>query len=160
MFFDSLADADASAGTDFFAHEMLADSLPSNFQLKIFQTMKNASKKCKQVLATLFLLLGLLVTGFSAPPVITDCSCPSPNVTITSQATNAITFSWGAVSGAIGYQAWYVRSGDNFTSQQMTINGTSVSFSNLPNGKYEFYFATDCGGEVSQIIIMDDLIMG
>jgi hypothetical protein len=56
---------------------------------------------------------------------------------------------------------WYVRSGDNFTSQVFSTGATSINFSNLSAGTYRFYFATDCGeGGISEVIITDDLLMG
>ncbi|MBI1227819.1 MAG: hypothetical protein GC192_21470 [Bacteroidetes bacterium] len=121
--------------------------------------MKNASRIGKQALATFFLLFGLLAFGFSAPSTIPDCNCTAPTVTITAQASNSVSFSWGAVSGATAYRVWYVRANDNYTSSETTLGSTSISFSSLPQGIYNFYFVTDCGEESSAIIITDDLIM-
>jgi hypothetical protein len=120
--------------------------------------MKLMSKQAKQVLAAFAMVLGLLATGFSAPPVV-DCNCDSPTITITSQGGGSVAFSWGAVSGATNYEVWYVKRENNFTSQLSTTSGTVMSFNNLPAGTYKFYFKAICGGEGSNISIMDDLIM-
>ncbi len=126
--------------------------------------MKVALKNSKSAIAIVFFLFSLLAhtaTSYAAQPANDDCECPSPVVTKTFQSSTAIAFSWGNVSGAVGYRVWYVRKGDNFTSQEINTGATSVSFTNLSAGTYQFYFVTDCGGgEMSQIIIMDDLIMG
>jgi hypothetical protein len=121
--------------------------------------MKNASKHGKQALATLLLFFGLLATSFSTAPG-EGSSCDAPAATVTAQGSHSVSFSWNAVSGATGYRVWYVRQEDNFTSQETSTSGTSVNFSNLPSGKYSFYFVTDCGGETSEAIILDDLLMG
>jgi hypothetical protein len=123
--------------------------------------MKTAFKNGRPMLATLFFLFALLVqaaTGFTAQPD-NDCDCAAPTVTKSGQSSGAVSFSWGAVAGASGYKAWYVRKENNFTSQVVTTGGTAVGFTNLSPGTYQFYFSTVCGGEVSQIIITDDLIM-
>jgi hypothetical protein len=116
------------------------------------------SKQAKQVLAAFVFVLGLLATGFSAPPAM-DCTCDSPTVSITSQTSNSVAFSWGAVSGATSYEVWYVKREGGFTSQPVTTSGTTTSFNNLPAGTYKFYFKTVCGGEGSNISITEDLIM-
>ncbi len=124
--------------------------------------MKNASKNRRQALATLFFLLALVVqvsSGFSAAPGNGDSGCSSPTVTKTGQTSNSVSFSWGTVEGATAYKAWYFRRGDNYTSQVVTTGGNSISFSSLPAGTYVFYFSTVCGGETSQAIITDDLLM-
>ncbi len=120
--------------------------------------MKILRKQGKSALATLFFVFGLLVNGFSAPPTI-QCNCDSPTVTITSQSSNSVAFSWGAVSGATSYEVWYEKREGNFTSQPTTTNGTSMNFSNLSAGTYKFYFKAICGGEGSNIYITEDLIM-
>jgi len=121
--------------------------------------MKNAGKNGKHALATLFFLLAIMVSSFSAPTAM-DCSCPSPNVTLTSHTFTSVSFSWDAIDGATAYKVWYFRTGDNYTSQEVTTDGATISFSNLPAGTYTFYFTTTCGEETSQSIILDDLLMG
>ncbi len=113
-------------------------------------------------------LLGLFLAVFSlqannlpthlAPA---DCSCDAPgNVVKTGQTDSSVSFSWGAVAGATDYKVWYVRIDDNYTSAQTTATGTSINYSGLPTGRYVFYFSTNCGGETSSIIIMEDIMMG
>ena len=109
----------------------------------------------------LFSLMLHAVDGAAPGPLHNGGECPSPAVTKTFQSSTGVSFSWNAVSGATGYQVWYVRSGDNFTSQVFSTGATSINFSNLSAGTYRFYFATDCGeGGISEVIITDDLMMG
>ncbi|MBI1224633.1 MAG: hypothetical protein GC192_05305 [Bacteroidetes bacterium] len=108
-----------------------------------------------------FLLLFALpmAIGFAMPPVATlDCTCDAPtNVHKTSYTTTSATFSWTAVSGATGYKVKYVRQSDAYASPEWTTTSTSYTFTSLTPGAYKFYFATDCGEEVSGFIIIDDI---
>ena len=123
--------------------------------------MKNPGKKCWLAFLPLFFLLTILApvrSAYSAPPAAA-VTCPTPDVTITDRSAGAVSFSWSAASGATAYKIWYYRSEDHYTSSEITTGNTSVSFSNLPAGTYDFYFATICGGGSSSFIVVDDLIM-
>ena len=121
--------------------------------------MKNA---IKAGLAGLFSLF--LVTTFAMPgapvnmnPVSVTVTCPGPNVSITSQSSGSISFAWDAVSGATGYKVWYIRNGSD-GSQEFGTGSTTMSFSNLPSGSYDFYFETVCA-EGGGYVIIDDIMM-
>ena len=121
--------------------------------------MKNEIKKswsryCKIVLV----LLIPIVSGFTNPTVL-ETSCPGPHVFVTSQSTGSASFSWNGVSGASGYVVFYIRQSDSYTSPQTYTSNTSITYSGLSSGTYNFYFATDCGGEFSEIIIIEDLVI-
>lgn len=141
---------------------MLA-SLSSNFFTQfihsISYSMKNKVKKNWQwCLKIALVLLIPIVSGFTNPPAI-ETNCPGPQAFVTSQSTGSASFSWSAISGASGYVVYFVRQGDNYTSQQINTSNTSISFSGLPSGTYTFYFATVCGNGPSGIIIIEDLVM-
>ncbi len=124
--------------------------------------MKNASKKSWPVLFKIFLLLALpmqAITGFPELSV-QDVVCYPPDVRVTTQTYNSVSFAWDAVLGASGYKVRYYRQEDHYTSSETTTGNTYITYSNLPAGTYVFYFSTVCGGESSQEIIVDDLIMG
>lgn len=123
--------------------------------------MKNASVKSWQALIPVFLLLAILLpvkSGFSTP-VTTEVTCPAPNVSITDKTASSVSFAWDAVSGASVYKVYYYRSEDNYTSSEFTTGSASISFSNLPAGTYDFYFATNCGGVTSEYIVVEDILM-
>lgn len=123
--------------------------------------MKDASVKSWQALIPVFFLLTFLVplkSGFSTP-VAVEATCPAPNVTITDKDSGFVSFAWDAVSGASAYKVYYYRSEDNYTSSEFTTGSTSFSFSSLPAGTYDFYFATNCGGVTSGYIVVEDILM-
>jgi len=121
--------------------------------------MKNKVKKSWQWYATLVLVLLIpILSGFTNPPIV-ETSCPVPQVALTSQSTGSASFSWNAVSGASGYVVFYIRQGDNYTSQQTYTTNRTISYSGLPSGTYNFYFATVCGSENSEVIIIEDLTL-
>jgi len=121
--------------------------------------MKNrAPNRWQQYFQTGLLLLIPIVFGFS-PLAVPEASCPGPQVSVTSQSTGAASFSWGSVDGATQYMVYYVRQSDNHTSQPIQTTSTSIVFSGLTSGYYNFCFATVCGSELSGWIIIEDLVI-
>ncbi|MBC7776493.1 MAG: hypothetical protein H7246_13750 [Phycisphaerae bacterium] len=121
--------------------------------------MQNNVKKNQQWYFKIALVLLIpIVFGFTIP-AIPGTTCPGPQVSVTSQSTGAASFSWNAVSGASEYVVFYVRQGDNYTSPLTYTQGTSIAYSGLSSGRYNFCFATVCGNELSQIIIIEDLVI-
>lgn len=125
----------------------------------IHYSMKSEVKKnLRWYFKIILVLLIPIVSGSTNPPVIKS-TCPGPQVSVTSHSTGSVSFSWNAVSEASEYVVFYVRQGDNYTSQQIYTGNTSITYSGLPSGTYNFYFAVVCGSELSAIIIIDDLVI-
>ena len=123
--------------------------------------MKNTSKAGLRLALAAVLLLVVSMSmqaGHQNPPAVAAIECLSPNPGVTVQSTNSISFSWDAVSGASGYKVWYYRAGDNYTHPESTTGSTGITFSGLPQGNYQFYFATVCSGGLSDYIIIDILM--
>lgn len=122
--------------------------------------MKNVTIQWWQGLfSTLFLLIFLSPASYSHPVHSgPQATCPSPNVSVTQQS-GGFSFSWDAVGGASGYKVWYRRHEDNYTSSPVSTGSTSISFTTLPAGTYDFYFQTVCGTDSSPYIVVDDLII-
>jgi hypothetical protein len=107
--------------------------------------------------ATLVMLLFLPLAFASAnvPPEEVTCTEPSPSVTYLNGGDAS--FSWSAVSGAIGYNVRY--SVDGYTSEIRFVTGTTVDYTGLPAGTYDFHFQTVCTGGTSSWIITEDFIL-
>jgi hypothetical protein len=109
----------------------------------------------------LFVLLLVIPMTFSfstlEAPLDGDCGAPA-NVHVTNQSAGVISFDWDDVSGATGYQTWYVKQGGNSSSPSVE-SASNCTFWNLTAGTYDFYFQTVCDGEVSEIIVVEDLLM-
>lgn len=106
----------------------------------------------------LFALLIPILSGATNPASF-EVYCPAPQVSVTGLSTGSASFSWNVVNEASEYVVFYVRQADQYTSQQTYTPNTSITFSGLPTGVYDFYFATVCGSEVSSYIIIEDLII-
>ncbi len=121
--------------------------------------MRNKIKKVWQEYFNIVLVLLIpILSGFTTPAII-ETSCPGLQVSVTSQSSGSAFFLWNTVSGASGYVVFYIRQGDNYSSQEIYTTNTSISYSGLPSGVYNFYFATVCGSELSEIIIVEDLVL-
>lgn len=126
--------------------------------------MRNASKRNWP--ATLMLFLGLtsmVPASFSFTTLqavtVAAATCTPPQPVVNGYSSGYVSFTWQAVDGATTYQVYYTRQEDNYTSSTTTTGATTISYSNLPHGTYDFYFRSVCGGDVSSFIIEDDLIM-
>ena len=119
--------------------------------------MFSSSRKGWAGLAALALFLTLLsLQSFTT----TDCECTPPsNGTVTAQTDSSASFSWDVVSGATAYQVWYVRQADSYTGPVSTVSAAAVTFNGLSAGRYVFYLATECGVEVSDFVVLEDLIL-
>jgi hypothetical protein len=135
----------------------LAGHLPSLFKpFQFVLKMKYSSKNGKQIIATLFFLLALVVGSFSAS-MPADCSCATPtSVVKTFQSSTAVSFTW---QGSGTYSLWYVRKSDGAVGQAVTPNGNAVSFTGMQPGTYTIYSLTSCTGGPVEYIIWDDLII-
>ena len=122
--------------------------------------MKNyqVSRRAVLSLLTASAVLFLSFSFSAANNPTTEVSCPQPVVSLDSQSEGAVSFSWNAVTGAVGYNVKYVRD-DTYNSGVFYTTSTSISFSSLPAGTYDFYFETVCSGGSSGYIIWEDLII-
>ncbi|MBK8566133.1 MAG: hypothetical protein IPN76_23020 [Saprospiraceae bacterium] len=114
---------------------------------------------------TKFFLMLLLAAptffGFTAANE-SDLTCPLTTGVFTANKSGGdISFDWNNCSGGcVQYLVKYIRRQDNYQSQEFTTGTSAYSFSNLPSGNYDFYFATDCGGgSTSGWIIIEELII-
>lgn len=147
----------------YFILQWLPACLSSNFFTQIihsnYYSMKTEVKKKLRWYFKIILVLLIPIVSGSAYPSVIESTCPGPQVSVTSQSTGSVSFSWNAESGASEYVVFYIRQDDNHTSQQIYTGNTSITYSGLPSGTYNFYFARICGSELSEIIIIDDLVI-
>ncbi|MBV6442482.1 MAG: hypothetical protein EPGJADBJ_04200 [Saprospiraceae bacterium] len=124
--------------------------------------MKNAGKKSLMTLIPALLLLAMLtpVRSGNRSPFKERVFCPPPdNLSITDKSSGSVSFSWGPAGGGLTYKVWYYRQEDNFTSSDFITGNPYITFSNLPNGTYDFYFAVICDANISSFIVEEDLVM-
>jgi hypothetical protein len=106
------------------------------------------------------LLLSVSITiGFSFTPIyFTTCTAPQ-NVAVTSLNGGNISFDWDdCMGGCTQYLLKYYRQEDSYSSGNHLTSSSTFSFSNLPDGTYDFYFATVCDGQISPFIIVEENI--
>ncbi len=121
--------------------------------------MKNEVKKnWQQYFKIVLVLLIPIVSGSTNPPII-ESPCPEPQVNVTSQSGGSASFAWNAVNGAPEYVVFCIKQGDNYPSREVYTYNISITLSGLPSGTYDFYFATVCGTEFSEFIIVEDLVL-
>ena len=108
----------------------------------------------------LWLLLFLPVTiGVSAAPV-SGITCPTPTgMSVTAKTSGSVSFAWNTMSGASGYQVYYVRLSDSSTSSVMTTGSPAITVSGLAPGTYRFYFATVCDSGTSDYVVIDETVI-
>lgn len=126
--------------------------------------MKNTVKKAWQYglyVWMLFVALAPLNSHAHTTPILTsvESGCEPPSVAKTGQSYGYVSFAWNAVGGATGYQIWYVNKGNNNSSWIYSTGNTSIEFPSLAPGTYDFYFKTVCEGGVSEIVIIEDIII-
>lgn len=89
----------------------------------------------------------------------TTMYCPGPDARITSYSLGSISFDWTDLGDGVYYKTWYYRHEDGYKSQEFNTADNYFIFSGLPSGTYDFHFATVCGGELSDIIIIVDIVL-
>lgn len=107
----------------------------------------------------IFAFLLPITFGFSNPVTTEYDGCPAPsNLTYSTPSYDSIIFDWDDCDcSQATYQVYYVRGG--VTSQTYSVSGSTITFSNLTDGEYRFYFFTDCGTGTSNLIIEEILIV-
>ena len=134
---------------------------PTTFFTFKFSMMRNTNKTSWQLLFKVFSILALLLpadSGFSNIPTA-QIACPEPEVHIISKSGSSITFGCTGTNGAISYSSWHHRHENGSNSSVFNTNATTITFSGLAQGTYDFYFVTHCSGETSEIIIVVDILM-
>lgn len=123
--------------------------------------MKKGIKKHWQWCIQLCFLLALLVPVMIGVQATTTrpLNYEAPSVSQTGQTSSSASFDWNAVSEAIGYEVWYVRRQNNYTSPVMGTGDTDITVSGLTWGTYKFYFRAVFENGVSDYVIIDDLII-
>lgn len=88
-------------------------------------------------------------------------SCPSPqNVVVTNNSNGDISFDWDDCnSDYTFFVVQYERLEDGFSSSSFNTVHSTISFQNLVDGTYRFYFKTACTGSNSTSIIIQDIIV-
>jgi len=97
--------------------------------------------------------------GTTVVPPAATLSCGRPSVSQIGQGSNYFSFGIETSEGSNACQYWYVRKDNNSDSSTMTTTASNVTVSGLAPGTYTFYFQGVCGNEVSEYIILDDLII-
>ena len=112
-----------------------------------------------KMLAFVFAFLPSLV-GHQPLPESATCTCASvTNVQKAFQSSGAINYTWSAVSGATQYKVWYTRHSDGYISGFSYTTSTAYAFTGLAAGQYTFHFVAVCGGEGSNLIGVQDVLL-
>ncbi|NUN99368.1 MAG: hypothetical protein HUU01_01995 [Saprospiraceae bacterium] len=104
------------------------------------------------------LLPFLLLAVSSAFTTTFDGPAPA-NVSIASQTSSSVSFTWDGVDNPDGFKIWYYRSENNFTSQPAFTEEEAISFSDLTAGTYDFFFVAIHGETYSECAVTSDIIM-
>ncbi len=113
----------------------------------------------KNYFSALVLFVSLIIGQAFTTTAPLVCNTPQ-NVSTTSIDQGDISFDWDDCSGGCTeYKLKYYREEDSFGSEEYTASNSSFSFINLPTGSYKFYFATDCSGQISSFIIIEENIV-
>lgn len=111
--------------------------------------MKNNFKISCLKTCLLFLTLASMNSPFVNATEPVCSTCPSPTSWVTGQTANSVSIAWYAEAGATGYELWYCRQEDSFTSPVMSTINTSYTIPNLSPGTYVIFVRTICDGEPS-----------
>jgi len=126
--------------------------------------MFSFSKKGWAVLAALALFVSVFaLQSFSAAPtaIAPDCSCGAPgSPSVTNQSLTSVSLAWSPASGALAYEVWYVRTNDGYTSPVSTVTSVNITYTGLSAGTYRFYLRSNCGEGKSEIIVLEDILIG
>ena len=112
----------------------------------------------KHAFQTVLFLLMFLPMALTANVPTDDTTCPEPVPTVANQSSSSVDFDWSSILGADGYEVRYVRESDGYTSNWSYTAATSISYTGLSAGTYEFQFRSVCGG-IQGVIATTDIIM-
>lgn len=103
------------------------------------------------------ILISMLLM-FSVPDS-TENTCPTPSNVQVYEADPGLIFDWDDCNCSYTtYKIKYYRQADNHMSPDYSTGNSNYTFSSLPNGIYDIYIWTVCGSEVSDAIIIEDLV--
>ncbi len=95
--------------------------------------------------------------AFTSPEKVV-CNTPQ-NASTVSINQGDISFDWDdCLGGCTEFKVKYFRENDSYWSSEFNTSISSYSFTGLPSGTYNFYFATVCGGQASSFIIIEETI--
>lgn len=96
----------------------------------------------------LFILLALFsIITFSCDKEPEEPDCPVPNTSIINTTSNTISFSIPVYVGAGFYEIEYGPLGFTLgTGTTLQEDAGSVIIENIPNGTYDLYIRSNCGG--------------
>lgn len=80
------------------------------------------------------------------------CRAPS-NVTLVSQYGSSVAFDWDDCGCGGTYHIYYTKNGQN--GPEYTTGNSEITVNGLSTGTYQFHFYTECGTEVSSIIVVE-----
>ena len=105
-----------------------------------------------------FALLLPLCFAFTTPQNDrSDDGCRAPlHPTLTSQYGGSATFEWDDCSCGGNYHVYYTKNGQ--TSAEYVTGNAEITVNGLTTGTYQFHFYTECGTEVSSIIVVEIII--
>jgi hypothetical protein len=108
------------------------------------------------------LLAFVLPIAFAFTSTTDHCTtCDTPdNVRKTAETSTTISFAWNGVDAADEYILRWVRQSDSATSGDVTVSGTTHTFTNMTAGTYNFYFSSKCGLVTSTAFIVIDDVSG
>lgn len=120
--------------------------------MKQFQSGMRGFKICMLFFA-FFIAFGV----HAGEPVKANDTCLGPSPYKSGQTSTSLSYAWSPVSDGATYVVYYVNLDLNQTSSVYHTSGTSITLSGLTTGHYKVYFASDCGGEVSSYIVIDEI---
>lgn len=114
----------------------------------------------KKPIYFLALVMPIMFFAFrmASTPQDSECTCGAPtNVVKTEVTRSSVTFDWDDVQNANLYLLTAKKIGTKQTAHY-TSSASTFTFEILTSGTYEFTFTTDCNGELSQSIVISDVV--
>lgn len=90
----------------------------------------------------------------------TTTNCPTPVNVQVSPITDGFAFDWDncLCTNFNAYKLRYYRHEDSYTSPDYSTGSSNYTFYNLPDGTYNVLIWVDCGSEMSEAIVIEDLV--
>ena len=91
----------------------------------------------------------------------TTTTCPAPTNVQADPIEDGFILDWDncLCSSFDSYKLQYYRHEDSYTSSVYSTGSSTYTFSNLPNGTYDISVWIDCGTEVGEAIVIEDLVV-